>query len=139
MWINQPNDFAVVIRAIEAELGLQYPIAAPDMLTELSSIVGSTQHHAVFEHARLLVTSTDVIAQRGELGESLIEGGYFLPFLIDENGEWPDIYGFDATGRVAVFCVHTIVAEWASPADFLHWVRTFTPPPRTGRATPGGG
>lgn len=127
MRLNQPEEFAVAQRAIEAELGVRYPETAPQLLAELSGIVGTAHYHRVLERARLLVITADVIAQRGELGELLIENEYLLPFMVEENGEWPDVYGFDATGCVAVYSVHTIVEEWESPAAFLHWVRTFVP------------
>lgn len=130
MRLDSPADLAAALRATEIALGVRYPPAAPRLLAELSTIVGTPQHHALFARARVLVTADDVSAPRDELGGQLING-YLLPFLSDERGKRPDIYGFDMTDpkldRIAVFSVHTIVESWATPAAFLHWVRTFTP------------
>ncbi|MHB1155370.1 MAG: hypothetical protein ACYC26_00885 [Phycisphaerales bacterium] len=133
MQIDPPAYFTVALRAIEAALGVRYPPTAPRLLTELSTVVGTPKHHFLFERAHLLVTVADVTAPQDELGNRLIDG-YLLPFMLDDQGQWPDIYGFDMADpvleRIAVFSVHTIVEDWASPTDFLHWIRTFVPPNR---------
>lgn len=133
MPLDPSADFAVALHAIEAATGVRYPPSAPQLLTELSTIAGTPQHHAIFENARLLVTEADVRAPRDEMNSPLIEG-YLLPFMTDNQGEWPDVYGFDMADptfdRIAMYSVHTIVEDWPDAARFLQWVRTFVPPSR---------
>jgi hypothetical protein len=125
MQIESPATFAAAIRAIEADLGLRYPSSAPELFLALSAIVGSSKLRGVFEQARLLVTSADVAAVRNEVGGRLIDGN-LLPFLQVEEGQWPDLYGYDMgdpiRNRIAVYSVHTVVHDWPSPEAFLNWI-----------------
>jgi hypothetical protein len=131
MSLDLPAAFATTIRSIEAELGIRYPSSAAQLFSALSSIVGRPQHHGIFEHARLLVSSAAVAAVRNELGGRLIDG-YLLPFLQVEQGQWPDVYGYDLAdptrNRIAVYSVHTIVHDWPNQDEFLNWIRRSSQP-----------
>ena len=133
MRLDSPAHFAAALSETEMALGVRYPANTPQLLSELSTIVGSPKHHGVFERARLLVTPADVTAPRDELGGRLVEG-YLLPFLIGDDDQWPSVYGFEMAGvntdRIAVYSVHTIVESWADSAAFLKWVSSFKPPSR---------
>lgn len=124
MRLRSPEEFASAIRAIEAELGVWYPPSAAALLAELAAMVETARPRGLFKEAHLLTTATEVAAIRNELGGPLYDG-YLLPFLSDGRREFPHVYGFDlsdpARDRIAVYSVHTIVHNWAGPADFLGW------------------
>jgi hypothetical protein len=131
MRLVSPADFAAELSGTEGVLGVCYPTTAPGLLADLSAIVGSPKHYGLFERATLLVTPANVCAPRDELGGRLVDG-YLLPFMSDDAGEWPDIYGFDMADpkleRVVVYSVHTIVEQWPNAEAFITWVRNFVPP-----------
>ncbi|HEX8915400.1 MAG TPA: hypothetical protein VF796_23810 [Humisphaera sp.] len=131
MRLQSPEHFATAIRAVEAELGVRYPPLAAGLFAELAAILDSGHPHGLFKGGRLLTTATVVAAMRDELGGPLYDG-YLLPFLSDEQGKFPNVYGFDLSdperSRVAVYSVHTIVEVWPTVAAFLAWAHDFVPP-----------
>jgi hypothetical protein len=128
MQFVSPADFAAAIEVIEMELGIRYPAYAAELFAELSTIIGTDKNRGLFQHAHLLLSAAEVAAERDELGHALIDG-CLLSFLHDEQGECPDIYGFDLSdpGRIVAYSVHAIVQRWNSRDGFLDWVRTFVP------------
>jgi hypothetical protein len=122
-----PDTFAASIRAIESDLGVRYPPSAAHLFSALSAIVGTSQHHGVFERGRLLASSAEVAAVQDDLGGRLIDG-YLLPFLQVEQTQSPHVYGYDLAdpmrNRIAVYSVHTIVHDWPNEEAFLHWIRS---------------
>ncbi|MGC4005214.1 MAG: hypothetical protein QM811_19680 [Pirellulales bacterium] len=67
----------------------------PRLFAELASIVDSGHpHDSFFKEARLLTTAEAVAAIRDALGRPIYDG-YLLPILSLEQGEFPDVYGFD--------------------------------------------
>jgi hypothetical protein len=130
MRLDSHTRFATALQGIEVELGVRYPSRAPELLSALSEIVGTSRHHGLFERGRLLITSADVAAEEFEVGGRLIEG-YLLPFLRVEQGQPSHVYGYDLTDpardRIAVYSVHTIVHDWPNQEAFLTWIKSYSP------------
>ena len=108
-----------VLPTIAHDLGFTYP---PDVLRvceALADLSGTEKFRARFPHARLIESTADIMAAR-----ALGLPNHLKPFLLEEQATHIDYYCFNNhTPGVAVFAVHTIVADWPSVEAFLAWLR----------------
>jgi hypothetical protein len=87
----------------------------------LTAVMATHAFQTRFPTARLLRTASEIEAARANLPVSLV------PFMREDQQQWPDIYAFSADDRqrerIVVWSDHAIVAGWDTFDAFLDWVR----------------
>ncbi len=107
------------LRVTERESGVRYPAALWAVVTELQSLSGAPGFVTAFSDVRTATQRDIQEARERGLPESL------TPFACDPQSRHTDYYccGTDGGPEVAVFAVHTVVADWQSFESFVEWVR----------------
>ncbi len=129
------------LHAVEQECGFRYPPELWAAIDELAAVARLPGFAAAFSQARL-PTAGDVAAARGlGMDEAMV------PFMCEPQRDFADYYCCARDGvergraAVAVFAVHTVVADWPSFAGFIEWARHLCnrPVAEPGAAADGGG
>lgn len=107
---------------IESALSFRYPPSFVSMVEEFAAIVASEDFQRIFPATRLILTYSQVAEEREMIPISL------LPFMLEEQTTWNDIFAFDTDGecdefRVVVWADHAIVETWDSFPVFFQWIR----------------
>jgi hypothetical protein len=110
------------IQEIEQAFGFKYPMSFVSMLEELSALLGTDKFRRAFSETRLILSAAEIAGARASTPTAL------LPFMLEEQRSWQDIYAFDLDSggpefRVAVWADHAIVMAWESFPVFFEWIR----------------
>ena|ERR1041385_2674116 len=133
---------------IERSFGFAYPESFRSDVDEFVTFCGSPGFQRDFPTARLLLSTTAIVAERESMDyrQSLGVAGVplppeivertdkvsrtLVPFMRDEGRQFPDTYAFDLKSpapeyAVVVWCYAdpTVVHEWDGFAAFFQWLR----------------
>ena len=133
---------------IERLLGFTYPESFQSGVDEFVTFCGSPEFQRDFPTARLLLSKSEIIAERESMDfrQSLGVAGVplppeiversdkvsrtLVPFLRDEGRQSPDTYAFDLQSGGPEYAVVVwsyadpmVVHEWVGFAAFIQWLR----------------
>ncbi len=133
---------------IERSLGFIYPMSFHSGVDEFVRFCGSPSFQQHFPTARLIISVTEIVAERENMDhrESLGVAGVplpaeivqradkssrtLVPFLRDEGRQSPDTYAFDLESRGPEYAVVVwsyadpmVVHQWDGFGAFFQWLR----------------
>src|ERR1700677_1560474 len=134
---------------IERILGFTYPPSFHSLIEEFTTLCSTQGFKQAFPAAKLLLSAPDIFKEREnmDIRENLgvavgpplpvewdtdFSSSTLVPFLRDEQPQWPDTYAFDLESQGPEYYVVVwsysdpmVVHDWNGFPVFLRWMREF--------------